>query len=398
MVVLNEMVPAGVAAGMAVASAATWYYRRAAGRANTALRHSREQNTTLGREIELRDQEAGHLSGVRLPALIAAGVAEAGPLLHPHLATTQFGRSLQAVLRQSADFVAAVTSRTETAAQTQLQAILGPLVAQAAPPLSAMGQLLGHVGDEQVLAHAYAVDHGVTLLVQRMQIIGVLTGREVSSHRADSPLMEVLGGAQSRVRDYRRVEITNRHGEFVRGPVVEPIAVALAELLENGTRHSTPGSSVSVGCMYAHGGVSIVVDSVGSMLDPAGYERAAAVLPGQHRVPLTSLGTRLGHPAVGALARRSGFQVWLDPRHQGGVRAILHLPSRLLLRAPVADEPQHHGRAPDVTAAGATSAGRMAAFSRGVRSVGQAVPPDDRGTPEAGDAARSAQRDTGGRR
>ncbi|WP_374777121.1 hypothetical protein OG756_34480 [Streptomyces sp. NBC_01310] len=400
MAVLNDVVLAVAPTGMAVAFTATWYFRRAVLRANAALQQSREQNTVLGKEIECREQEAGHLAAVRLPALMAApsgGLTQAGPLLHPHLATAPFGRALQAVLRQSSDFLADVANRTERSAHTQLQAILAPLVAQAARQQSAMGQLLVHVGDEKVLAHAFAVDHGVTLLAQRMQIIGVLAGQEVSNRRPDAPLMDVLGGAKSRVQDYQRVEITNRSDGFVRGPVAEPIAVALAELLENGTRHSSPGSPVSVWCMSAQGGVNVVVDSVGPMLDPAGYERAAAVLPGEHRVPLFSLGTRLGLPAVGALARRSGFQVWLDPHQPDGVRAVLHLPSRILLPAPVPDEPQHHGHATDATAARA-SAGRMARFSQGVRSVGQASPPTIRGAAGADGGAQFAERDVRGQR
>ncbi|MEU9301944.1 hypothetical protein [Streptomyces sp. NPDC048269] len=395
MPVLNDVMLAVAPAGVAATSTAAWYFRRAALRANAALQQSREQNTGLAKEIEIRDQEASHLAAVRLPALTAVpsgDLAQAGPLLHPRLATAAFGRALQAVVRQSSDFVTAVETRTETSARTQLQAILAPMLTQAARQQSAMLQLLGTVGDEKVLAHAFDVDHGVTLLAQRMQIIGVLAGQEVNSRRPDTPLMDVLGGATSRVQDYQRVKITNRNGDFVRGPVAEPIAVALAELLENGTRHSTPGSPVSLWCMTVQGGVYVVVDSVGPMQDPAGYKRAAAVLPGQHRVPLTSLGTQLGLPAIGALARRSGFQVWLDPHQPGIVRAILHLPSRLLLPAPAPDEPQHHGQTTDETAARA-SANRLAAFSHGVRSVAQADPPTARGAAGADAGARLAERD-----
>ncbi|MFE3584107.1 histidine kinase [Streptomyces vinaceus] len=373
MAILNEIVLAVAPAGAAVASTATWYYRRATLRANAALQQSQKQLTVLGEQIELRDQEAGHLAADRLPALMAgpsSGLAQAGPLLHPHLATTSFGRALQAVLRQTADFVDEVATRTERSAQAQLQAILAPLAAKAARQQSAMGQLLGRVGDEEVLAHAFAVDHGVTVLAQRMQIVGVLVGQEVSNRRADTPLMDILRGATSRIQDYQRVKITNRNANILRGPAAEPIAVALAELLENGTRHSSPGSTVALWLMSVQGGINVVVDSFGPMLDPAEYERAAAVLPGQHRMPLTSLGTRLGFPAVGVLARRSGFQVWLDPNQQGSVRALLHIPARLLLPAPVPDQPQHHGLT-DASAAWAASAGRMAAFSRGGRAVGQ---------------------------
>lgn len=401
MTVLSEVLLVAAPAALATACTATWYCHRSAVRATTALQLLRQQYEGLAGEVKFRDQEAGHLAAVRLPSLVASPTGEltqAGPLLHPHLATTPFGRAIQAVLRQSSAFVADVETRTEKSAHAQLKAILAPLAAQAARQQSAMVQLLGHSADEEVLGHGFAVDHGVTLLVQRLQIIGVLAGQEVGTRRPDTPVMDVLAGATSRVQDYQRVKITNRNGDWVRGPAAEPVAVALAELLENGVRHSTPGSPVSMWCAPARGGVNVIVDSAGPMLDAAGYERAAAVLPGAHRIPFTALGPQLGLAAVGALARRSGFQVWLDPQQTQGVRAVLHLPSRLLLSAPVPDEPQHHGHIADVTAAGTTSASRMAALSNGVRSLSRARLPEERGAAHTDSGGRHAERDSRGRK
>ncbi|MFF3088562.1 MULTISPECIES: hypothetical protein [Streptomyces] len=361
MAVLHDVVLIAAPAGLAATSAATWYFRRAATRANQALHASRSQTSSLAREIEVRDQEAGHLSAVRLPAFMAApgsgDLTQAGQLLHPQLASTSFGRALQAALRQTADFARDAENRAEESAHAQVKDLLRPLLTLAAHQQSEMVRVLGKVADEEVLAHAFAVDHAATLLSQRMHIIGILMGDEVSSRRPDLPLMEVLGGAQSRVQDYQRVEVTNTRSDFVWGRVAEPIAIALAELMDNGARHSTPASQVSVWTTAVQGGLTVVVDSLGPMLSPDGYERAAAVLPGQYRLPLAVLGTQLGLPAVGVLARRHGFQAWLDPNHQGGVRAVLHLPERLLRRPPVLDEPQHHSASGDETATKAAPAG-----------------------------------------
>ncbi|MCX4632919.1 hypothetical protein [Streptomyces sp. NBC_01443] len=394
MAVLNDVVLAVAPTSLAAASAATWYFRRAAIRANKALQESREHSAALGQEIKVRDQEAMHLAAVRLPALMAipgsGDLTHAGHLLEPRLASTPFGRAVQAALRQTSDFVRDVETRTEESAHAQVRALLRPLLALTARQQSAMFRLLAKVADEEVLAHAFAVDHGATLLAQRLHLIGVLMGEEVSSPRPDLPLMEVLGGAKSRVQDYQRVEVTNRRDEFVRGRVAEPIAIALAELVENGCRHSSPGSPVSVWLVEAPGALNIIVDSVGPMLSPEGYERAAAVLPGHHRLPLAALGTQFGFIAVGALARRHGFQVWLDPHHRGGVRAVLHLPGRLLVRPTASDEPQHHGPAVDETGAKTARAGagqRMAAFSQAVRSASHGQLPNPaavRGTDRAG--------------
>ncbi|MFF4450172.1 hypothetical protein [Streptomyces sp. NPDC001502] len=361
MAVLHDVVLIAAPAGLAATSTATWYFRRAATRANQALQASRSHTSSLAREIELRDQEAGHLSAVRLPAFMAApgsgDLTQAGQLLHPQLASTSFGRALQAALRQTVDFARDAENRAEESAYTQVKDLLRPLLTLAARQQSEMVRVLGKVVDEEVLAHAFAVDHVATLLSQRMHVIGILMGDEVSSLRPDLPLMEVLGGAQSRVQDYQRVEVTNTRSDFVWGRVAEPIAIALAELMDNGARHSTPGSLVTVWTTAMQGGIAVVVDSLGPMLGPDGYERAAAVLPGQHRLPLDALGMQLGLPAAGVLARRHGFQAWLDPNHQGGVRAVLRIPGRLLRRPPVLDEPQHDGSAGDEMATNAAPAG-----------------------------------------
>ncbi|MFE6272295.1 hypothetical protein ACFVQ9_26280 [Streptomyces goshikiensis] len=399
MAVLTEVLAAAAPAGVALSGTAAWYYRRSALRSGAALQRLRQQYEGLAGEVEVRDQEAGHLAAVRMPAVVASPTGDptqAGPLLHPHLAETAFGRSLQAVLRQSSVFVSDVKTRTEAAAHAQLQAILAPLAAQAAHQQSQMVQLLGYVSDERVLAHSFAVDHGVTLLVQRMQIIGVLAGQEVGTRRSDTLLMEVVAGAASRVHDYQRVKISNGNGDGIRGPVAEPIAVALAELMENGARHSAPGSPVSVWCEAVQGGVNVIVNSVGPLHDPSSYERAAAVLSGAHRVPFTALGPRLGLAAVGALARRVGFQVWLDPQADR-VRAVLHVPARLLCVAPVPAEPQQHGHAPDETGARA-SARRMAAFRDGARAGNRASLPEARGAAPVAGGTPLAARDRGERR
>ncbi|MFK0047874.1 ATP-binding protein [Streptomyces sp. NPDC090741] len=374
------LAPTGLAAAGA-ASAAAWYFRRAALRGNHALQEG------LAR-VKSRDDEVLHLATVRLPALAAspapADPTHAGPLLHPQLGATPFGMALQGLMKQTATLVGDVQHRAEAAAHDQIRDLLQPLVAMVNRQQSAMVQVLGTIADEGVLAHAFAVDHMGTLLAQRMDIIRVLLGEDVASEHPDLPLMSVLAGAQSRVKDYLRVQIPTGRQDIVRGRVAGPVAVALGELAENGARHSTPKTPVAVQVMEVEGGLCVVIDSIGPMLRKDEYQRAAALLPGQSRPRLTGLGGRLGFAAVGVLARQHGFQVWLDPNWGGGVRAVLHLPGHLLVRPPVADEPEQHGSAVDGVGAGAVRAEagqRLADFSRAVRAAGHA--PHQPGSPAA---------------
>ncbi|MER5567240.1 ATP-binding protein [Streptomyces goshikiensis] len=367
------LAPTGLAAAGA-ASAAAWYFRRAALRANHALQEG------LAR-VKIRDEEVLHLATRRLPALAAsptpADPTQAGSLLHPQLGATPFGMALQGLVRQTAALVGDVQHRAETAAHDQVQSLLQPLMAMVNRQQSAMVQALGPTADENVLAHAFVVDHMGTLLAQRMDLIRVLLGEDVTSEHPDLPLTTVLAGAQSRVREYRRMQIAPSRQDFVRGRVARPLTVALGELAENGARHSTPKTPVAVQVMDVEGGLCVVIDSTGPMLRKDEYQRAAALLPGQSRPRLTGLGGRLGFAAVGVLARRHGFQVWLDPNWSSGVRAVLHLPEHLLVRPPIADAPQQHGSAIDgagTSAVRANAGQRLAEFSRAVRTAGQAPP------------------------
>src|SRR5258705_474962 len=100
------------------------------------------------------------------------------------------------------------------------------------------------------LAVAAAVAVGA-LLRERRNVRGladslvVLGGESPGRQWADPmPVLSVLRGAMSRIIDYRRVDLGEPPDVAVLGRAVEPVAHALAELLDNATRYSPPESRV----------------------------------------------------------------------------------------------------------------------------------------------------------
>ncbi|NJQ15793.1 ATP-binding protein [Streptomyces bohaiensis] len=299
-------------------------------------------------KITARDEEAVHFVETRLRRLADKG--RPGPSLHPTLAETDFARAqeraLQAITvisRESARRAERqITEKAESVAQASVRAVtqsLQALVAEQQIAITAM--LEGHHSDK-VLADLIPIDHACSQLARRAQIVSVLTGSWPGRQRDDSPLLEVVRGGVSRIRDYRRVRVTGEPTEHVTSRVVEPVVLAVAELLDNAARHSAPGTEVEVGFVSAHNGISIVIDDAGIGLTPEERDRAGRLLTGQEPVRLTEMRNppRFGFAGVGMLASRYGLRVQVGQESvHGGVRAVLHIPRELLAAPPAPARP-----------------------------------------------------------
>jgi hypothetical protein len=111
--------------------------------------------------------------------------------------------------------------------------------------------------------------------------------------------------------------------------------LAVAELLDNATRHSRPGTKVEVNFTTGHNGTAIMVDDAGIGMGNEELAAATATLTTQDPVDINTLGDppQMGFAVVGQLAARYGFTVSVDTRSPyGGVRAVVFLPARLLTR------------------------------------------------------------------
>ncbi|MBT2510517.1 sensor histidine kinase [Streptomyces sp. ISL-98] len=319
--------------------------------------------------LRARDEEAQHLVEARLSALSDAhhqAVPVPG-LLDERLAGTAYGQSLQQVQDLFTQAVDTARARADQSARATLKAAMRALQALANEQQLSISDMQDRHDSPDVLQDLLEIDHANAQFGRRAQAIAVLCGSWPGRQRVASPLIDVVRGATSRIRDYRRVTIHSRVDMDVVSRAVEPVVLAVAELLDNAARHSQPNTTVEVSVQPAHNGISVVIDDAGVGMDARETEEAGRRLSGREDIDINRLGDppQFGFATVGVLAARYGFTVSVDTRSPyGGVRAVLFLPHALLNRAHAAGS----GTAPAPTPAPASVSVPAAAPEAGLTS------------------------------
>lgn len=328
---------AGVAAG---ASAAALRYR-------ARYRAAYQRAAEADQRVAARDEEARHFAQSRLPALVYAlqngTPAHHGRLLHSNLANTLTAAAYESVLTQVRELLDETSRRAEATSRSAVLSCVRSVQALVYEQQGAITTLLDTEHDERVLALVQPIDHAGSQLARRLQILGVIAGMWPGRQRDDVALLDAVRGAMSRIRDYTRVLPPRPSRHWVAGRFVEPVVLALAELLDNAARHSPPHTKVEVRFTEGHQGVSVEIHDAGAGMSLEARQEAALRLSAQGTVRLTELRNppSFGHLGVGELARKYGFRVQLDEDHSvhGGVRAVVFLPQALLAEAPYPTEP-----------------------------------------------------------
>ncbi|MEU1625210.1 ATP-binding protein [Streptomyces sp. NPDC020096] len=337
---------------------------------------------TLEASVRSRDEELRHLATVRLPALMESGPhqpAGAPGLLHGHLAGSEYANGLKTVSDLFSRAAQAAQARADQSAKAALKASMRTLQGLANEQQLAISEMQDRHDNPDVLQDLLAIDHTNSQFGRRAQAIAVLCGSWPGRQRSASSLVDVVRGATSRIRDYRRVQVHAQVDIAVASRAVEPVVLTVAELLDNAARHSQPNTTVQVNIQPAHNGTAIVIDDAGVGLIEQEIRRATELLSGAGQtVDITRLGDppQFGFAAIGVLAARYGFSVSVDTRSPyGGVRAVVFLPSALLT--------QVHDDSPGSVRTRPTAA-RHAAPSRPAGPVAvpaapvtEHVPPDD---------------------
>ncbi|WP_414942479.1 ATP-binding protein [Amycolatopsis sp. cmx-11-51] len=303
------------------------------------LLRQRNVTTTVGRyrdaavaELNAREAEERHLREVRLPAIAESlanpSVTVPGPLRgngDPHRAVLEtITELLGQTRRDSADSAAAT-----------LRAMMRTVQNLAGEQQVLISEMEDRHDDPSVLHGLLGLDHANSQLGRRAQATAVLCGSWPGLQRSAATLTDVVRGATGRIRDYARVQIPAPSDTAVVSQAVEPVVLAVAELLDNGARHSQPGSPVQVTFQQAHNGLAIIIDDAGVGMTVEAVQRASWLLGGHGGQDIAALGVppRIGFAVIGALANRYGFRVSVDTRSPyGGVRAVLFLPTELLTR------------------------------------------------------------------
>ncbi|MCX4987808.1 MULTISPECIES: ATP-binding protein [unclassified Streptomyces] len=326
----------------------------------------RRRTAALADDLRARDEELRRMVAVRLPALEAAPHqhaptgAPAGGLLDARLADTDFAKHLDSVLERFSEAVDHAQARADQSAKAALKASMRSIQALANEQQVSIAEMQDRHDHPDVLRDLLEIDHTNAQFGRRAQAIAVLCGSWPGRQRSTSALIEVVRGATSRVRDYRRVRVNGQVDIAVESRAVEPVVLAVAELLDNAARHSQPNTTVEVTVQSVHNGACVVIDDAGVGMDGRATEQAAALLTGRDAVDVTRLDDppQFGFAVIGVLAARYGFSVSVDTRSPyGGVRAVVFLPSALLTHVAAAPEAPRAGPS---QAEPATAAGRSA--------------------------------------
>ncbi|NYJ32134.1 sensor histidine kinase [Nocardiopsis aegyptia] len=204
--------------------------------------------------------------------------------------------------------------------------------------------------DPAVLESLFRIDHFSTQLRRNAENLMLLSG-DAPVRRGWAPvgLYEAVRAASSEIEDYTRVRLSRLPDVALRGDVGAGAVRLLAELLENATVFSPPGTEVTVtGERPRGGGVVLRVRDCGLGMNETQVERANALLADAPRFDLGRVreDSQLGLFVVATVAAQHGLEVSLESSAQGTL-AVVVVPEGALVPAepsgPVPGEPAVRG-------------------------------------------------------
>ncbi|MDQ0994030.1 ATP-binding protein [Streptomyces sp. V3I7] len=251
--------------------------------------------------------------------------------------------------------VQAAQEEAEEATKTVLKSAMRTLQGLAAEQQLIISQLQTKYGESVILHDLLEIDHANSQFGRRAQSIAVLCEGWLGRQRDIASVYDVVRSAQGRVRHFRRVEILSQVDFGITSRAVEPVALTLAELLDNATSYSSPDTVVEINIRTVPKGIVIVVDDAGVGMNDEERSRAEKLLSSERVSGVSGLGNppQFGFAVIGVLCERFGFEVSVDSTSPyGGVRAVVLVPHDLLTGMPEPKAP-----APATAAAAAPGSG-----------------------------------------
>jgi len=193
--------------------------------------------------------------------------------------------------------------------------------------------------DPDALEDLFRLDHLATRMRRNAEDLIVLSGAE-PARRWSQPvtLVDVVRAALAEVEDYNRVELLSIDDVGISGHAVSDVVHLLAELIENATSFSPPGTKVQIAGQPVSNGYVLEVEDRGLGMSDEELVEANERLANPPAVDF-ALSRMLGLYVVGKLAQRYHIRVQLRHSWYGGVTALVLLPPNLTIRPQVPEQP-----------------------------------------------------------
>lgn len=275
--------------------------------------------------------EARYLADVRVPAFLEIHARHTPGVAVPGLAQQTFeGSALAGAYQQILDgigkSVEVMRQDVGGSARVVVEHLLDePLVRMTRLSAGILAEIERH-HDPEVIESLMRLDSLASTARHAVQRGLILAGAWPGVQRDTSPIGDVIEAARGRVETHTSIKhlYSNTAADvWVHGRIVEPLVVALTELLDNAAKHSARPVDVKV--QDAATGYAIVVDDAGIGMNNRQRDQANALMGGDTTVDITGLGDgQVGFHIVGALCRRYGFRAEIaGPSAFGGTRVVM---------------------------------------------------------------------------
>ncbi len=189
--------------------------------------------------------------------------------------------------------------------------------------------------DPDALENLFKLDHLATRMRRNAEDLIVLSGAEPARRWSQPvPLVDVVRAALAEVEDYNRVELLPIDDIGVAGQAVSDVVHLLAELIENATSFSPPGTKVQVAGQQVSNGYVLEIEDRGLGMSDDELVEANERLANPPMVDF-ALSRMLGLYVVARLAQRYNIKVQLRHSWYGGITALVLLPPTVAVRAPM---------------------------------------------------------------
>ncbi|MDX5565040.1 ATP-binding protein [Streptomyces sp. ID05-04B] len=347
MIELPDLVTGGLAAGTLSALALAGGLLRARRRQTRQRAEIAALRTQLDGSLKAFTAEVEHLAGRRVPAaarrVAHPHVTVPGPL-QPLTVGTPLGIALENVVLALQAETAAQRTSVDAAAQAGMRGAVREIQAALYRLQDALRGLQQRYDEPELAQTLFRLDHENEQSLRRAQVTAVVCGAWVGLAREESHLVDAVTGGKARLAGYHRVQVHNHlePGTALVSHAVEPVAIIVAELLDNALRHSAPDTDVVVSLEHVHHGVCVTIDDAGLGMTLDERDRAQRLVAGDDPILLTELGDppRMGLAAIGRLTRQFDLGVDVSSTSPyGGVRAVLRVQTHLLSHLDPADRP-----------------------------------------------------------